>query len=111
MLILEIFANHRQSLIATYAIGLPSVVIIMSGVGALRSKIRNETKFYNIIMSVFALLFLMTINVTCQVFFHYFEQLDGITALVQIFWGCMTILAVIVPIDILSPLHPDDPHM
>ena len=111
MLVLEVFANHRQSLIATYALGLPSIVIIMSGVGALRSNIRPQRKFYNIIMSIFMLLFLMTVNVTCQVFFHYFDNVNGITSLLQIFWGCITILAVTIPIDVMSPLDPDDRHM
>ena len=111
MFVLEVFADQRDSLIATYAIGLPSIVIIMSGIGALRSKVRNERKFYNIIMSIFALLFLMTVNVTCQVFFYYFDQVEGITAILQIFWGSLTVLAVTIPIDILSPIHEDDPHM
>ena len=60
MLVLEVFANHRQSLIATYALGLPSIVIIMS-VGALRSNIRPQRKFYNIIMSIYAT-FSATVN-------------------------------------------------
>ena len=53
MFVLEVFADQRDSLIATYAIGLPSIVIIMSGIGALRSKVRNERKFYNIIIQGF----------------------------------------------------------